>query len=301
MPNKIRPCRGGTKWMHIHIKTISIFSTTPLGSSWEFKNFLSPDIIHLADSKELFLICLLLLSLRLCRPPAIIILTSLCFPGLIASRIQVIFCRRASKFVQKKSAAGDKEEKKWKQKHLPGLVHKYIYRRIPASRTNLLSPLSHQFSWCTHWGSYLQKPYTDFSAANSQSSLPSWKSYIFACAALYLSLQKWIFEFSSNQPFQIMFPTIFIILAIFVLSTNLSANSHNYPYWWLKIWKYWLALDSELTLKTKLMSFHKIVNYVPTASPREIFPFSWHLPQMDYSSLWKTCSDFCSWQTCLGS
>lgn len=107
--------------MQIHTKIISIFSSTPPGSHQESKNFPSPDIIHLSDSKELFLICLFLFSLRLCRPTptpqAIIILTSLCFPGLFASRIQLIFCRRKSKFVKKKSAAGDKEKKKEKRKN----------------------------------------------------------------------------------------------------------------------------------------------------------------------------------------
>lgn len=97
----------------MHRKIISIFSSTPPSSPQESNNFPSPDIIHLSYSKELFLICLLLFSLRLRRPlptpPAIISLTSLCFPGLIASRIRLIFWRRKSRFVKIKSAARDKE------------------------------------------------------------------------------------------------------------------------------------------------------------------------------------------------
>lgn len=106
--------------MHIYTKIVSVFSTTLPGSPQEFQNFLRPDIINLSDSKELFLICLLLFSLRLCRstpiPPAIITLTSFCFPGLIASRIQLIFCRRASKFFKKTSCSWRQGEKKMKAK-----------------------------------------------------------------------------------------------------------------------------------------------------------------------------------------
>lgn len=116
--------------MQIHTKIISIFSSTSSSSLQESKNFSSPDIIHISEPKELFLICLLLFSLRLHRPtptpPAIIILTSLCFPGLIASRIQLIFCRRKSKFGSQ------------------------THTGISASRTNLVSPLSNTNSVYVH-------------------------------------------------------------------------------------------------------------------------------------------------------
>lgn len=163
--------------MHIHTKIISNFSTTPPDSPHEFKNFLSPDIIHLSDSKELFLMCLLLFSLRLCRPtptpPAIIILTSLCFPGLIASRIQLIFCRRASKFVKKKSAAGDKEKRKIKAR-TSSRFNSQIHIQENISIKNKL----HAFSFTSIQVMYSlkklpQKPYIDFRVANSHSSLPS--------------------------------------------------------------------------------------------------------------------------------
>jgi len=119
--------------MQIHTKIISIFSSTPPGSPQEPKIFPSPDIIHLSDSKELFLICLLIFSFRLRRPtptpPAIIILTSLCLPWLIASRIKPIFCRRKNKPVKKKVCSWRQGERKKKKKEneniLPSSVHKY--------------------------------------------------------------------------------------------------------------------------------------------------------------------------------
>lgn len=112
-----------------------------------------PDIIHLWDSKELFLIYLLLFILRLCRPPptppAIIILISLCFPGLIASRTQLIFCRRKSKFVKKKSAAGDKERRRegggttTKTKPTIFQVQFTNTDKNSSIKTNNMSPLCH--------------------------------------------------------------------------------------------------------------------------------------------------------------
>lgn len=121
MPNKITPCRGATKWMHIHTKKSAFFSKTPPVSPQEFKNFLSPNIINLSDSKELFLICFLLFSLKLCRPtpipPAIIILTSLCFPGLIASRIQ-LFSVEEQASLSRKSLQLETRRKKNESKNI---------------------------------------------------------------------------------------------------------------------------------------------------------------------------------------
>lgn len=90
--------------MQINRQIISIFSSTPPGSPQESRNIPSFDIIHLSGSKVLFLISLLLFSLRFCRspptPPAVFILSSLCFPGLTASKIQPTFCRGKNKFVK---------------------------------------------------------------------------------------------------------------------------------------------------------------------------------------------------------
>lgn len=158
MPDKISAQRLGIKWMQIHTQIISIFSSTPPGSAQESKNIPSLDIIHLSGSKELFLISLPLFSLRFCRspptPPAIFILTSLSFPGLIASRIQPTFCRRKNMFVkislQTGTRVGGEKKKKKRQKdrrengrenNLPSSLHKY--RQILARRTNLVSPLCH--------------------------------------------------------------------------------------------------------------------------------------------------------------
>lgn len=123
MPDKISAQRLGIKWMQIHTQIISIFSSTPPGSAQESKNIPSLDIIHLSGSKELFLISLPLFSLRFCRspptPPAIFILTSLSFPGLIASRIQPTFCRRKNMFVKISLQTGTRvggEKKKKKDK-----------------------------------------------------------------------------------------------------------------------------------------------------------------------------------------
>lgn len=121
-PYKISACRLGIEPVQIHTKIINSFSSTPPGSPQESKNIPNSDVIHLSDSKELFLIRLLLFSLRLYRSPstpaAIIIVTSLCFPGLIASRIQQTFCRRRNKFVKKvcSQRVRDKtRKKKWKK------------------------------------------------------------------------------------------------------------------------------------------------------------------------------------------
>lgn len=119
-PYKISACRLGIEPVQIHTKIINSFSSTPPGSPQESKNIPNSDVIHLSDSKELFLIRLLLFSLRLYRSPstpaAIIIVTSLCFPGLIASRIQQTFCRRRNKFVKKKSAVRESETRQEKKK-----------------------------------------------------------------------------------------------------------------------------------------------------------------------------------------